>query len=148
MYSVTYRLNAATRRKTYKTLTGAQRSIWRWLIKNKEFSSRLAVLYSPSSDPQFFDREEQLPFEEKVNSHIDFYSTQEWKRLRYSAFKKYENKCACCGATPQNGVSLHVDHIKPRSKFPELTLEIENLQILCEACNLGKLNTDQTKWRL
>ncbi|MFC6439812.1 HNH endonuclease [Bowmanella sp. JS7-9] len=35
---------------------------------------------------------------------------------------------------------LHVDHVKPRAKFPELALDINNLQILCETCNLGKLH--------
>jgi len=42
---------------------------------------------------------------------------------------------------------LHVDHIKPRSKYPELSLTFSNLQILCEDCNFGKSNIDQTDWR-
>ena len=42
---------------------------------------------------------------------------------------------------------MHVDHIKPRSKFPDLELEFDNLQILCKACNLGKSNKDQTDFR-
>lgn len=42
---------------------------------------------------------------------------------------------------------IHVDHIKPRSIFPSLELDISNLQILCEACNLGKGAWDQTDWR-
>lgn len=43
--------------------------------------------------------------------------------------------------------TIHVDHIKPRSKFPELSLVQSNLQILCADCNLGKSNKDQTDWR-
>src|SRR5262249_39926358 len=39
------------------------------------------------------------------------------------------------------------DHIKPRSKFPELELELGNLQVLCADCNLGKRAWDQTDWR-
>lgn len=53
----------------------------------------------------------------------------------------------CCGANPSDGVKMHVDHIKPRSKFPELALVLDNLQILCEDCNLGKSNKDETDWR-
>jgi 5-methylcytosine-specific restriction endonuclease McrA len=42
---------------------------------------------------------------------------------------------------------MHVDHILPRSKFPELELDIDNLQVLCEECNLAKSNIDTTDWR-
>ncbi len=42
---------------------------------------------------------------------------------------------------------MNVDLIKPRSKFPELALTLDNLQILCAACNHGKGNWDQTDWR-
>jgi 5-methylcytosine-specific restriction endonuclease McrA len=74
----------------------------------------------------------------------DFYMTKEWRQVRYSVFVKYGKICMCCGT--KDGY-LHVDHIKPRSKFPELELEISNLQVLCEACNVGKSNLDQTDWR-
>ena len=33
---------------------------------------------------------------------------------------------------------IHVDHIKPRSKYPKLALDQSNLQPLCETCNLKK----------
>jgi len=42
---------------------------------------------------------------------------------------------------------MHIDHIKPRSKYPELTFVFENLQVLCEDCNVGKSNLDETDWR-
>lgn len=42
---------------------------------------------------------------------------------------------------------MHVDHIKPRSKYPALELVLSNLQVLCEDCNLGKLAHDETDWR-
>lgn len=77
-----------------------------------------------------------------------FYSSDEWRRLRYRVIVKYGSKCHACGRSPkEHGVVIHVDHIKPRSKFPQLELCFENLQILCEDCNLGKLNKDQTDWR-
>lgn len=73
-----------------------------------------------------------------------FYRTREWVDLRYKAILKYKRVCACCGA--KEGPH-HVDHVKPRSKYPSLELELSNLQVLCEACNLGKSNTDETDWR-
>jgi ribosomal protein S30 len=83
----------------------------------------------------------------KCRTKKDFYSSRAWKILRYQAFERYGNKCACCGATPSDGLVMHVDHIKPKSTSPELALDIENLQILCEDCNVGKINQWQTDWR-
>lgn len=77
----------------------------------------------------------------------DFLQSKSWQRLRIQAFKKYGNKCQCCGATPESGAKLCVDHIKPRRLFPELALELDNLQILCYECNSGKGNWDMTDFR-
>lgn len=76
----------------------------------------------------------------------DFFSDKKWRNLRYKALNKYGRRCACCGRMPPD-IVLHVDHIKPRSLFPELELDIENLQILCEDCNLGKSNKDCNDYR-
>jgi 5-methylcytosine-specific restriction endonuclease McrA len=56
-------------------------------------------------------------------------------------------RCECCGATPANGIVINVDHVKPRRKFPELALDPMNLQVLCNVCNHGKGNWDETDWR-
>ena len=76
-----------------------------------------------------------------------FYESREWRNLRYKVLKKHGAKCQCCGRSAKDGIIIHVDHIKPRSKFPELELNEDNLQILCEDCNLGKSNRDDTDWR-
>lgn len=76
-----------------------------------------------------------------------FLSSYQWRKLRYEAIQKYERRCMCCGLTPDDGIKLHVDHIKPRKKYPELALDIDNLQILCEICNHGKGNWDETDHR-
>lgn len=76
----------------------------------------------------------------------EFLSTYEWRKLRMEAIKKYGRKCACCGASG-DGVVINIDHIKPRKKYPELALDINNLQPLCDACNHGKGNWDETNWR-
>ncbi len=76
-----------------------------------------------------------------------FYSSPEWLRVRYEALKKYGRRCALCGATPANNVQMHVDHIKPRSLYPHIQLSLDNLQILCAPCNMGKGNRDEVDWR-
>ena len=75
-------------------------------------------------------------------SSTDFYRCWEWNTLRYQTIKRYGTVCMCCGAAGN-----HVDHIKPRSKFPALELAAENLQILCESCNVGKSNLYEDDWR-
>jgi hypothetical protein len=76
-----------------------------------------------------------------------FLSTYEWRRVRMVALKKYGSRCQCCGATPATGAVMNVDHIKPRKIFPDLALEVANLQVLCHDCNHGKGNWDMTDWR-
>ena len=74
-----------------------------------------------------------------VNSP-EFLKSFEWRQLRLEAFKRYGRVCLCCGATPGKGVVLNVDHVKSRRRFPDLALDIENLQVLCGDCNHGKAN--------
>lgn len=76
-----------------------------------------------------------------------FLSSYEWRRLRMQALRKYGARCQCCGASPQTGAVMNVDHIKPRKLFPHLALDLDNLQVLCHECNHGKGNWDQTDWR-
>jgi len=71
---------------------------------------------------------------------IGFYYSDEWRRLRFQALERYGRRCMSCGRGLEHGIVLHVDHIKPRSKYPELELSPDNVQILCEDCNLGKSN--------
>jgi 5-methylcytosine-specific restriction endonuclease McrA len=76
-----------------------------------------------------------------------FLASYEWKVLRMQVLKRDGARCACCGASPADGARMHVDHIKPRRRFPELATDLENLQVLCSACNHGKGNWDSTDWR-
>lgn len=76
----------------------------------------------------------------------DFYRSPAWREVRYKALVLHGRACMCCGEMPPK-IILHVDHIKPRSKYPQLELELDNLQILCEDCNLGKSNKDDTDFR-
>lgn len=76
-----------------------------------------------------------------------FRNSKAWRELRYKILKKYDGKCNACGQSEKDGVILHVDHIKPVSKFWELRFDENNLQILCEDCNLGKGAWDESDWR-
>lgn len=78
---------------------------------------------------------------------VDFLKSYEWRKVRQKALIKYGNSCMCCGAKPTDDVYLCVDHIKPRKTHPELALDIDNLQILCNVCNHGKGNWSDKDWR-
>ena len=83
----------------------------------------------------------------KKQAGPSFYESDSWRLLRYQALKRHGAKCQLCGATKQDGAILQVDHIKPRSKYPNLALSLDNLQVLCRPCNLGKGAWDESDWR-
>ena len=56
--------------------------------------------------------------------------------LRYDILKRDNFRCTICGRTAADGITLHVDHIKPVAKGG-LT-EYSNLRTLCNECNSGK----------
>lgn len=74
----------------------------------------------------------------------NFYSSEEWRILKAQVYATYDRRCMKCSAI---NVDMHVDHIKPRSKFPDLALVFDNLQVLCSKCNVEKSNTDYTDYR-
>jgi len=76
-----------------------------------------------------------------------FLNSYEWRTLRMVVLKKRGARCECCGATPDDGIRINDDHVKPRKLFPDLALDESNLQVLCETCNAGKGNWDSTDWR-
>lgn len=88
-----------------------------------------------------------IPHDEWLKQSKAFYRSSAWLKLRYKVIQKYGAKCMICGRRPPE-VTIHVDHIKPRSKYPALELDFDNMQILCEECNFGKSNIDETDWRL
>ena len=65
----------------------------------------------------------------------NFYNTEEWKKLRFRALVHYPRKCMICFT---NNRELVVSHKRSISEFPELKLEISNIEILCDDCKIGK----------
>ncbi len=56
-------------------------------------------------------------------------------RVRYEVFTRDGHRCRVCGNTSEVE-PLHVDHIVPISKGGRS--DLDNLQTLCQSCNLGK----------
>lgn len=68
----------------------------------------------------------------------DFTPAQKEEILRRGNYR-----CAVCGKGREEGVELHIDHIKPKSLGGKAT--IENGQILCSEHNFRKKNYNQTE---
>jgi 5-methylcytosine-specific restriction endonuclease McrA len=65
---------------------------------------------------------------------------------RYQVFLRDNWRCVSCGRDPvKHEAVLHVDHVLPRSKGG--LDDLDNLQTLCERCNLGKGARDDTNIR-
>ena len=55
------------------------------------------------------------------------------RRIREQVLEKYNHRCALCGDTEH----LHIDHIISAVESDGV-LDIDNLQVLCRACNTSK----------
>lgn len=84
-------------------------------------------------------------FEEEKRKRIQyegFYGSMEWRTLRQrfiGAQKKVNGAYIChyCGRCIDPN-DINVDHKFPRSKYPALGLEIDNLRLACRPCNSSK----------
>jgi 5-methylcytosine-specific restriction endonuclease McrA len=116
-----------------------------FLLRNFNANGELKAGFSKPEKAQ----SPQKPKRAKTRKSDGFYSTWEWKQVRYEALRLHGRRCQCCGWRPGDteGGRLVVDHIKPRSKFPSLELDVGNLQVLCNDCNQGKSNVYTDDYR-
>ncbi|SDQ98769.1 HNH endonuclease [Rhizobiales bacterium GAS113] len=125
---------------------------WKQIARNGLFADKSPDQVKSSAWRQKQDQREKAKAARRARAAPSkppksFYRTEAWLKVRYQALKLHGGACQCCGARPTKGHPLHVDHIKPRSRFPQLALSLANLQVLCEPCNMGKSNRDDTDWR-
>jgi hypothetical protein len=77
-------------------------------------------------------------------------NNKSWLGGRYTYFKnkaliRDNYTCQKCGFSDKN--IMIVDHIKPKSIYPELELDINNLMTLCPNCNATKTLNDIKKYQ-
>jgi hypothetical protein len=71
-----------------------------------------------------------------------FYSTREWRVLRDTVIREEGRHCGACGRIINKDVDVTVDHILPRSRYPDLAFRRDNLRVLCRNCNSAKGDRD------
>ena len=82
-----------------------------------------------------------MRYEKKVDP---FYKSALWRSARQQALERDLYQCVECEAARQRGERVRprpatvVHHIIPRSERPDLALELDNLQSLCDACHNKK----------
>ena len=89
-------------------------------------------------------RTNQLALErkERLDETRQFYSSPEWNLIRKQIIKESGRVCSECKKYIRNNKDVTVDHIRPRSKYPELALDKQNLRVLCRSCNSRKGDRD------
>ena len=102
----------------YQSWTSGTKMIWVWV--EREFT-----IVTPLPDGSLPDFEYLAPKRKAFSA-----------KERFDILERDGFRCKVCGATADEGVKLHVDHIKPVSKGGDN--HPSNLQTLCEECNLGK----------
>lgn len=83
-------------------------------------------------------RERLKLVEAELMEYQRFYTTPDWRVLRGKVIKRDGRICQKCGAKIDRMQDLTVDHIRPRSLYPQLALDPNNLQVLCRSCNSSK----------
>lgn len=66
---------------------------------------------------------------------IKFYKTKEWRIMRSRARKRDHNECQACKRLGEHSPMDMVHHIKVVKDYPELALELNNLESLCNSCH-------------
>ena len=71
----------------------------------------------------------------KKSNRKVYYSAKEWQSARKQVFDRDGHSCYVCG-----NLATHIDHLLPKSKYPELALNLDNLKPICYDCNFEKLD--------
>lgn len=58
--------------------------------------------------------------------------------IKESLRSEAKNKCMYCESKVSHVSYEHIEHIKPKAKYPELTFEWQNLGLACPVCNMNK----------
>lgn len=73
-----------------------------------------------------------------------------WKELRILTIKRDGGFCNRCWVTLGliETENLQVHHIKPRSEYPELMYDPDNLITVCKTCNLALGTKGELDWEI
>lgn len=114
----------------FLTIYRGYKKIYRFIMTEKSpWSNSHPIKYLPIPEAilYFIVNKEIQPKPVKLSRYIP-------KNIRQIIFELFNHQCNFCGSTKR----LQIDHIHPISKGGKSNKE--NLQILCQPCNLKKFN--------
>lgn len=86
----------------------------------------------------------KIPGEEKTKLLKNY----KHKEIQSELFKSSHMKCSFCECKPAEGGNIEVEHFAPKSLYPELAFEWDNLLPICRNCNGSKLAYDTIAERI
>lgn len=110
---------------------------WKWTCMDGLKNERHWIKINASND----ERGDVMRYDKVTDP---FYKTALWRRARRMALERDMYMCVECmaayrrGELPAPRAATTVHHILPRTERPELELELDNLQSLCDACHNKK----------
>ncbi len=127
---------AAKRKKNYERIG---RRLEDGPIPGYDNASRALSSGKSSSQPHPSELSVPLPSSQFVPEpkRRELFESEDWKFLRSYVLRKHQYTCQHCGT---RNVRLHVDHKIPITVDWSRRLDLLNLQVLCEDCNVGKSN--------
>lgn len=90
-----------------------------WLLRNRKKADVLIAKLNPRT---------------RFNLWRDSGDGQQWREQQY---QHQSEKCAICKEKMERD-HIHIDHIEPIAKRPDLVLELNNLQLTHPECNAKK----------
>jgi len=61
-----------------------------------------------------------------------------FRKLKPELLEKFNRQCVYCGVKLYEPIMANISHFYPKSKYPDLALNTDNLLISCKACYLKK----------
>ncbi|HHQ4887559.1 TPA: HNH endonuclease, partial [Aeromonas veronii] len=65
---------------------------------------------------------------------------QSLRNLKPLLLDKFNHQCAYCGTKLYDPLMADIEHFYPKSLYPHLLEESDNILIACRACNMIKAN--------
>ncbi|MFC8521532.1 MULTISPECIES: HNH endonuclease [Micrococcaceae] len=62
-------------------------------------------------------------------------------QIRDALERETDSRCAYCDSHMSQVTYAHIEHYKPRSTYPELVVDWDNLTVACPRCNSSKSDT-------
>ena len=88
-----------------------------------------------------FSKEFQKRYNKEININSEwttFGSNKLKKAIVDNLEKMYAGKCAYCESDIKSNSFANIEHFRPKSKFPLLCYEYDNMHYVCSACNTYK----------